>query len=396
MICRRPIVVIANPEGRRVSLFQDALAQRELPGALVLSYFDLLRGVRSFEDIPRNAIVRIDSPGKNFTVEKLLLLAGEPYAAAENGPVLSARGVRSLPEDAGRILYPRQWFHGFCHFLQSLSRYLESRGDLRLISCPADIEEMFDKVNCHEHCKSAGVPVPVALPPVSTFDELIVNMNDAGLQRIFVKLAHTSSASGVVAVYRRLDHIEAITSAEIVRHQGETWLYNSRTIHRYTELDDVRALIDALAPHRVHVEEWLPKAALDGRVFDLRIVMIGGEPMHSVARTSRSPITNLQLGSRRVDARELFATASDDVWRQLHNSCRKTAQLFPRSLQMGLDVVFTPGMRRHAVLEINAFGDLLPGVLFDGMSTYEAQVVVIKNCGDGVPYFGDLPSRGTD
>jgi hypothetical protein len=37
----------------------------------------------------------------------------------------------------------------------------------------------------------------------------------------------------------------------------------------------------------------------------------------------------------------------------------------------------------HAVLEMNAFGDLLPGVLWQGLSTYEAQVEAILR-GSGI------------
>jgi hypothetical protein len=42
---------------------------------------------------------------------------------------------------------------------------------------------------------------------------------------------------------------------------------------------------------------------------------------------------------------------------------------------VGVDLLVSPDWRAHAVLEANAFGDLLPGVLCDGgLSTYEAEV----------------------
>jgi hypothetical protein len=47
---------------------------------------------------------------------------------------------------------------------------------------------------------------------------------------------------------------------------------------------------------------------------------------------------------------------------------------FPASMYAGLDLLLTPGFRRHAVLEVNAFGDLLSGVLHDGADTYEAEL----------------------
>jgi hypothetical protein len=199
-------------------------------------------------------------------------------------------------------------------------------------------------------------------------------MDQVGFDRVFIKLAHGSSASGVVAFYRRRDHVEAITSAELVHAQGETRLYNSLRIRRYTSLADVRELFDALLPHRVHVEEWLPKASVAGRVCDLRVLVIAGEPRHMVVRTSRSPLTNLHLGNRRGNLETLLGKLSPAQRRSLAETCRRAATLYPRTLHIGLDILFTPGCRRHFVLEINAFGDLLPRVLCAGTNSYEAQV----------------------
>ena len=40
--------------------------------------------------------------------------------------------------------------------------------------------------------------------------------------------------------------------------------------------------------------------------------------------------------------------------------------------------MFSPGFRRHAVAEVNAFGDLLPGLLVDGRDTYAAQLEALR------------------
>jgi hypothetical protein len=55
-------------------------------------------------------------------------------------------------------------------------------------------------------------------------------------------------------------------------------------------------------------------------------------------------------------------------------TCARVAGCFPGSLQVGVDLMFLVGWRRHAVAEVNAFGDLLPGVLVDGRDTYAEQV----------------------
>ncbi len=260
---------------------------------------------------------------------------------------------------------------GFCQILQQWHRDLSRRNDAWLASWPPDIELMFDKINCHRACHDGGVPVAESLGAVSCFDELVARMEATRMSRVFVKLAHGSSASGVVAFRRHGDRMEAVTSAEMVASRNEVLLYNSLKIRRYTKLDEVRLLIDSLATHGVHVEQWLPKATLGRRPCDLRVVVIDGRPQHLVVRTSRSPLTNLQLGNRRGDTAELLGKLGDRRREELRRTCIRVAGLFPKSLQMGIDILFTPGFRKHALLEVNAFGDLLPRVRFHGKSTYE-------------------------
>src|SRR5262249_60756934 len=110
---RRPdrFIVIGNPGGRRVELFQAALAELQLPQAQIISYLDLLSGK---EDLPQSVrqgdVVRIESPGKDFEVERALIAAG---ADVDDGDQrfdrVSRREAEGLGFDKGRILYSRQW-----------------------------------------------------------------------------------------------------------------------------------------------------------------------------------------------------------------------------------------------------------------------------------------------
>lgn len=370
----RPWVVVGNPENRRVAFFQQALASRGLPAARVLSYEELLSGRASIESVPANAIVRIDSPGENFAVEKLLLAAGEPPAVAQAAPTISRRKLSELTEDRGRILWPRQWYLGLASVLNQWCSALRGRDNVRWSSHPRDIVVMFDKYRCQSMYLTSGIPHPNVLWKVFSFEELHAGMAETGWERVFVKLANSSSASGVVAIHHHRGRWAATTSTELVRTGGETRLYNSLKLRRYTDLDDIRTLVDALAAHKVVVEQWLPKASIAGRVFDLRVLVIGGAPQHMVVRTSKSPLTNLHLGNRRGDLDVLLARLTPEQRDALDATCRRVAGCFPTTLHAGLDVLFTPGLRAHYVLEVNAFGDLLPGVLNEGRTTYEAEV----------------------
>jgi hypothetical protein len=44
------------------------------------------------------------------------------------------------------------------------------------------------------------------------------------------------------------------------------------------------------------------------------------------------------------------------------------------AFHVGVDLMFEPGLTRHRVIEGNAFGDLLPNLLCDGLDVYGWQI----------------------
>jgi hypothetical protein len=52
----------------------------------------------------------------------------------------------------------------------------------------------------------------------------------------------------------------------------------------------------------------------------------------------------------------------------------RVAASFPQSLYLGVDLLVGPRAKSFAVLEANAFGDYLPGLLHEGRSTYECEL----------------------
>jgi hypothetical protein len=373
-------VVIGNPEGKRVALFQEALARAGLPPAAVVAWADLLAGRDTPERVVRpGTVVRIESPGQHFEVEKAILAAGADVPDSGSPERIGRSAALRLPFDKGRILYPRQWYLGFGATLRRLERQLARCPDHVVMNRPADIALMFDKRRCHELFARGGVPVPCPLGPVGSYAQLRQRMGETGLRRVFVKLAHGSSASGVVAYETNGPHEQAFTTVELVRQDGGLRLYNSRKIRRYRRPGDVAALVDALAREGVQVEEWVPKASFGGRAFDLRLVVIAGRARHVVVRCSASPMTNLHLKNQRGDPAALRSFLGPTVWQSVTRSAERAAALFPGCLYAGLDVAVARGGRRHAVLEVNAFGDLLPGVLCEGLDTYAAEVEALDS-----------------
>ena len=240
---------------------------------------------------------------------------------------------------------------------------------------PCDIAVMFDKPKCHERFSNNNLPVAHSLGKIHSYEQhLREQMQAQGLERVFVKLSHGSSASGVIA-YRANSRFEsAITTVERVREDDETLLYNSRRIRNYTKREEIADIINILTAEGVIVEEWLPKARLQGCGFDLRVVVINGEAQHVVVRLGKSPMTNLHLGNERGNINEFLAKVGDENWQKMKRTCEQAAGLFPDSLYCGVDLMILPDWEQHAVLEINAFGDLLPGILWNGMDTYMSEI----------------------
>ena len=346
-----------------------------MPPAMLVNYCDLIAGRDTLEkfDAP-DTIVRFDSPEKNFAVEKAIIAAGAEVPDGGNYQRIGAAEALALEFDKGRILYPRQWYLGWRHLLHRWQNQLRCR----TMNDPADIAAMFDKPPCQQLFANNGIPVPRSLGKIRSYDELREAMKSGNCHRVFVKLAHGSSASGVVA-YRVSPRGEAaITTVERVREDGKTIFYNSRKIRNYTRREAVADIINILCKEGVQVEEWLPKARLQNRPFDLRVVVIAGRSRHIVVRLGNSPMTNLHLGSDRGDEEEFLTQVGEQNWDKMKQTCEAAAALFPNSLYCGIDLLVYPDFRQHAILEINAFGDLLPGITWNGMDTYASEVQAIK------------------
>lgn len=372
--CPQNFVVIGNPGDRRVELFQAALAGLQLPEARLVPYADLIsRRVQLDKLITPASLVRIESPGRNFEVERALLALGAEVDDPEgNYTRLSKREVEALSFEKGRILPSRQWYLGYWQVLKQIARQIVPE---QLFNLPDDICLMFDKRACHKLLDSKGIAVPPDLGPVHSYNELLALMQEKHWSQVFVKLAHGSSASGVVAYRRQGEHHQATTTVEMLREKQDMRLYNTRKIRVYRKQSQIAELIDALCAQRVQVERWLPKAGYQNSTFDIRVVTIGGKARHSIARLSAGPLTNLHLLNAREDIDKIRERLSEQIWTQAIEDCERAANLF-RSLYTGVDLLFTVDMRHHAIVEMNAFGDLLPGLLYNGQDTYTAELVL--------------------
>lgn len=373
------VVLVGIPANRRVAMFQEALVSAGLPLATVISWLDIAaRRIRWDEVLAPNTVLRLESPGEDFETERAILAVGaDEDDEEESAARISRSQALALDPDFGVVRYLRQWFLGFRSLLRELTKALPAVPSLALMQTPDGVALLFDKVRFQAILAGAGHPVPRTLGRVRSFDQLVSEMDRAGTNRVFVKPAHGSSASGVMALERSGGRIQAFSPTELVRQCGSVRIYNSLKVRKYTNQDDIAALVNALAPERVQVESWVPKAGLDEHRIDVRVLVVGGKARHAVVRQSRSPMTNLHLGNARGDLERLIERMGQPAWDALCRRCEQAQPLCNGNLYAGWDVAIGTDFRKHWLLEANAFGDLLPRVLHDGKTTYQAEIEAV-------------------
>lgn len=377
-------VLIANPQSPRVEKFQQALASFNLPPAQLIPYEDLLndRDSLTHYDSP-TTYFRFDAPERNFATDRGFIAAGANVLAPDNPPdfqSITAAQALSLVEDKGRIYHPRQWYLGWRSQLQNWAQPLQGQ----ILNHPNDIAQMFDKIQCQRILAENGIPIARSLTQtrsIHNYDQLKAVMAEVGCDRVFVKLAHGSAASGVVAYEYWGDAERAITTVERAIEEGELRFYNSRKVRQYRNPEHVADIINFLAKESIQVEAWMPKARIEGREFDARVVVIGGKARQVVLRLGKSPMTNLHLGSDRRTLADLPSGLTPAAWTKMLDSCEQAVACFPQTFYCGVDLLIAPNLKDHYIIELNAFGDLVKGVTWQGQETHTTELDLLLKRG---------------
>ncbi|NTW02611.1 MAG: hypothetical protein HGA19_15245 [Oscillochloris sp.] len=90
-------------------------------------------------------------------------------------------------------------------------------------------------------------------------------------------------------------------------------------------------------------------------------------------------MTNLHLLNARGDLRPIIERMGQVAWAAALRSCEAAMACFPASHYAGIDLLIGTDFRRHAILELNAFGDLLPNLLWEGEDTYTSEIRSLFN-----------------
>ncbi len=362
------MIVVGHAADRRIAALQDARRACGLEPARVLDWRDLLdapsRFVEAF-DGRAGVPVKIDAAGGDMETSRRFVVRG--------WSVLGRAGRAPVATLDGEFVAVDAWHAGVMDLLAVLERDAQALAP-RWFNTPSAIALMGDKLACQQHLVRHGIGVPPLLGAVDGYAALQALLDASGLDRVYVKACFGSSAVGVVAYQRNGRGAEvAISSARLVESDGREALVSTLKPQRLEDTRAIAALVDALARQGSYVEQWIPKPSLPGTrglQVDQRVVVFGGEARQRVARVSTGPLTNLHLGNRR--AAPCDVQSGDDAI-AVHDAAGRAARTFAGANLVGLDLVVRRG--RVHVLEANAFGDLLPGITWQGRSTYDDQAI---------------------
>ncbi|WP_405153767.1 STM4014 family protein [Paenibacillus sp. FSL K6-0108] len=423
----QPLLLIGNPNNRRTLGLQEARQRLGLQPALVLPYARLLKIWRqggtianalqqclegrgttytqgepwvssptlmsyanhdSAHGVKSVPLIRIDAPGEEWEVERELLFLGavkeiSPLTDSLSASMIPAAQTLTLEQEWGRIYAPNQWFRGWKACLERIAREAQEYWpNARFMNDPHDIAIMFDKRKCQQHLSAHGVHVPPTLQSselISNYEDLRTAMKTAGMNRVFVKLACGSGASGVVAyqINPQTGAEIAITTVGMERVQGEIIFYNEGRMRRYTRTSEISALMDWLCAEGAQIERWMAKATYGSSVFDIRQLVAGGQAAHAVVRLSQTPITNLHLRNERLLPVE--AGLDEHQMDGVQKEAKAAMAAFPNSWSAGIDVMLSAGTEQRAyILDVNPFGDLLYRVQHNGLGTYEWEMELLR------------------
>jgi hypothetical protein len=379
-MCPPRYVILANPDGIRWQTYAPELAGfwaergerpevEVVPWRAVVPLDGNLDGLAAFD---RPAVVRLESPGRDWEVARQLLAAGAREEPAEANP-----DWLGLEYQKGRLVRPRLFYRGFCRVLRGLQASFAARPHLQLTCWPLEVAEMFDKNATSARLAAVGVPCPPSLEAPDTVEGLLQALRGRRLATAYVKLNTGSSASAIAVVRALAEPAWAISS--IVRI-GDGF-FSTRRLQRH-QGEDLNAVLAFLLREGVCVQQGIRMAQIDGQNFDVRVVVIHGAPAFTIFRLSGQPMTNLHLGGRRGDVAECRARIPPRAWLDGLDAAVEAARQY-HSAAVGVDLLFESGYLRHYVLEVNAFGDFFPNLRDSrGRTVHRAEIeATAQACG---------------
>lgn len=365
----RPIVLVGPRAGRRTDSMIEAIARLGYPPPTILDYDMLLNGTPDFAP---GAWVRMESPDDDRDALLACYKAGADACMKIGRETTTGPELEMALDMPGWVGRPSQLALGIVAAAERLEDVARKNGACVSVD-RAGLSLAYDKTACQAKLQDAGLPVAKVLPAPDSFEALLSTMKDHGQRRVYVKPQHGAGGGGTIAL--ALGPRGEMVGYTAVEATDDQTVRQSKRIRRVTDRRELARIVDGLVPLGLHVEAWLPKISLGGKVCDLRFVMIRGQAPCAILRKGQHTMTNLHLDAERDLPDELRKSMPKTAWAALERSAHAAFDLFPGMHMVGLDIAVLNGAKRHAILEVNAFGDHIRRMTFEGHTLQELQLI---------------------
>ena len=255
--------------------------------------------------------------------------------------------------------------------LQRLSE-MSLPDDVCFLNTPDALLRALDKKETKEVLMDKGLKVTPMLPSPRSFDELRQLLADCG-RGCFLKPRYGSGAGGIMAIRYQPNRNKWVVYTTLRQVDGV--IHNTKRINRLSVEKEIIPLAEAVIQTEAILEEWIPKAQLQGENYDLRVVCRESEIDYIVVRCSKGSITNLHLNNKAHWWNEL--SLSEEVRQQIYFQCQEAVQSLDLQYA-GVDVLIERGTDIPYIIEVNGQGDHVYQDMFAHNSIYTQQIKNIK------------------
>lgn len=255
--------------------------------------------------------------------------------------------------------------------LQRLSE-MSLPDDVCFLNTPDALLRALDKKKTKEVLMDKGLKVTPMLPSPQSFNELRQLLADCG-RGCFLKPRYGSGAGGIMAIRYQPNRNKWVVYTTLRQVDGV--IHNTKRINRLSVEKEIIPLAEAVIQTEAILEEWIPKAQLQGENYDLRVVCRESEIDYIVVRCSKGSITNLHLNNKAHWWNEL--SLSEEVRQQIYFQCQEAVQSLDLQYA-GVDVLIERGTDLPYIIEVNGQGDHVYQDMFAHNSIYTQQIKNIK------------------
>lgn len=254
--------------------------------------------------------------------------------------------------------------------LQQLGEW-ELPDDVHFLNTPEALLLALDKKETKQALSLNGLSVTPLLASPCSLEELMKMLPHCN-RGCFLKPRYGSGAGGIMAIRYQPRRQKWVVYTTLQQVDGS--IHNTKRIHRLSEEKEIVPLAEAVIQTGAILEEWIPKAQVEGENYDLRVVCRDGEIDYIVVRCSKGSITNLHLNNKARLWSDLCL--SEETRQQIFDLCKKAVGTLGLHYA-GVDVLLEKGTGTPYIIEVNGQGDHIYQDMYAHNSIYTEQIRTI-------------------